>query len=104
MKKIAETLQNLAVKIDAKDVGVPVIAETSEKEQAAMASLLGTVYAWAAIIAVLVIVIAGYLYATSGGNAQQTKRAREAIIYAAVGLAIVLLAFVITQFVIGRFE
>jgi len=68
-----------------------------------IASVLNTVYLWAGIVAVLVIVVAGFFYITSGGNASNTKRAREAIIYAIVGLGVVLMAFVITQFVIGRF-
>lgn len=65
--------------------------------------VLTAVYFWAGVIAVLVIIIAGIMYTTSGGNATNTKRAREAIIYAIVGLIVIMMAFVITQFILGRF-
>ena len=68
-----------------------------------LANTLTTIYMWAGIIAVLVIIIAGIFYATSAGNATQTNRAREAILYAVVGLVFIMMAFVITQFVLGRF-
>ncbi len=70
---------------------------------AAIGGILTTVYAWAGIICVLVIVIAGLLYTTSAANPSHTKRAREAIIYAVVGLIVIMMAFVITQFILGRF-
>jgi len=85
-------------KIDAESIGVPITSP-----DVALGTILGTVYAWAGIICVLIIIIAGYFYVVSGGNASNTKRAREAIIGAVVGIIIILMAFVITQFVIGRF-
>lgn len=66
-------------------------------------NLLSTVYMWAGIVAVLVIVVAGFFYVTSQGDAAQTKRAKDAILGAVIGLIVVIMAFVITQFVIGRF-
>ncbi len=68
-----------------------------------IASILSTVYLWAGIVCVLIIVIAGYYYVTSSGDAAGIKRAKQAIIGACVGVIVVLLAFVITQFVLGRF-
>lgn len=66
-------------------------------------NVLNTVYTWAGIIAVMVIIIAGIFYATSTANPSQTKRARETILYAVVGLIVIIMAFVITQFVLGKF-
>lgn len=66
-------------------------------------NVLTIVYFWAGVIAVLVIIVAGFFYTTSVGNPVQTNRAREAIIYSIVGLVMVMMAFVITQFVLGRF-
>jgi hypothetical protein len=70
---------------------------------ATIGTILTTVYTIAGIACVLVIVIAGLLYTTSTANASHTKRAREAIIYAVVGLIVIIMAFVITQYVLGRF-
>lgn|SRR5690349_5346626 len=69
----------------------------------ALSNTLDTVYMWAGIIAVLAIVIAGILYTTSTANPSHTKQAREAIIYAVVGLIVIMMAFVITRFILGRF-
>ena len=87
-------------KIDPNSIG---LVSPTKDANAVLGTVLTTVYAWAGIIAVLVIVIAGYFYTTSNGDASQTKRAKDAILGACVGVIIVLMAFVITQFVLGRF-
>jgi hypothetical protein len=69
---------------------------------ALLPNVLTTVYTWAGIICVLIIIIAGYFYVTSNSDASQIKRAKDAIIGASVGIIVILMAFVITQFVIGR--
>ncbi len=51
------------------------------------------------IIAVVVIVIAGIMYATSGGNAEQTKKAKDAILYAVIGIIVAVMAYAIVGFV-----
>jgi uncharacterized membrane protein YagU involved in acid resistance len=70
---------------------------------AVLLNVLNTVYLWAGIICVVIIVIAGYIYVTSNGNAANIKRGKDAIMGAVIGLIFVMLAFTITQFVIGRF-
>lgn len=57
---------------------------------------LNGVYAVTAVIAVIVIVAAGLLFITSDGDPAKTSRAKNAIIYASVGLVIVGSAFIIT--------
>ena len=54
------------------------------------------------IIAVIVIVIAGIQYVTSGGNADQASKAKNAIIYAVVGIIIAVMAYAIVGFVVGN--
>lgn len=87
-------------KIDAGDIG---ITDPVTNANTAVAGILNTVYAWAGIICVIIIVIAGYLYVTANSNAQQIKRAKDAIVGAVIGLVIIMSAFLITTFVIGRF-
>ena len=55
-------------------------------------------------IAVIIIIVAGIFYATSNGNSNTVVKAKNTILYAVVGLVIVLLAFTITQFITGRFS
>jgi type IV secretory pathway VirB2 component (pilin) len=52
----------------------------------------------AGIIAVIVIIISGLKYITSGSNPQDANNAREGVLYAVVGLVIALLAQAIVQF------
>lgn len=66
--------------------------------------ILFTVYWVAGASAVIVIVVAGIFYAISQGEAAKIKRAKEAILYALVGLVVVMVAFVITNFIAGRFS
>lgn len=93
-------LYTLAVKIDPRDVGV----EEIRADDATVADILTTVYIWAGIIAVLVIVIAGYYFVLSRGDVNQISRAKNAIIAASAGLIIILLAFTITQFILGSID
>ena len=55
-------------------------------------------------IAVIVIIISGIRFTTSGGDAGQAKSAREGIIYAVVGLVVALLAFALVNFVIDSLK
>ena len=54
-------------------------------------------------IAVLIIVIAGFQFALSQGNQEKTKKARQTILYAVVGLVVAIFASVIVNFIIDNF-
>lgn len=68
-----------------------------------LANVLGIVYTVGGITAVITIIIAGYMYTISGGSPAEVEKSKNAILYAVIGLIIIGSAFVITQFVIGRF-
>ncbi len=55
-----------------------------------------------AIVAVIIIIIAGLTMTLSSGNSSQVQSSRDAIIYAAVALAVALLGKFIIWFVIGN--
>lgn len=55
------------------------------------------------VTAVIMIIVAGLRYITSGGDAANTKAARDTILYAVIGLVIVALAQVIVRFVLTQF-
>ncbi|NCQ54286.1 hypothetical protein COV88_03170 [Candidatus Saccharibacteria bacterium CG11_big_fil_rev_8_21_14_0_20_41_19] len=67
------------------------------------ASVLGMVYTAAGIIAVITIIIGGYMYTISGGSPGEVEKSKNTILYAVIGLIVIIGAFVITQFVLGRF-
>lgn len=54
------------------------------------------------VIAVLMIIFGGFRYITSGGNQENVKTAKNAIIYAIIGLIIVALAQIIVKFVLNQ--
>jgi len=56
----------------------------------------------AGVVAVIMIMIAGFTYVTAGGNAEDTKKARGRIIYAAVGLAVIALSWAIVRFITSK--
>lgn len=60
---------------------------------------LTIVYFVAGIVAVITLIIAGFLYATSAGDPGKAKTAKNAILYSVIGLIAVLLAFMITTYV-----
>lgn len=51
------------------------------------------------VVAIVMIIIGGIRYATSGGNADKVKTAKNTILYAVIGLAVALLALVIVNLV-----
>lgn len=67
-------------------------------------SALGLVYWIGGVIAVIVIIIAGYSYVTSAGDAGAITKAKNSILYGVIGLVVVLMAFVITRIVIGGIQ
>lgn len=64
---------------------------------------LNLAYFLAGIVAVVVIIVAGIMYATSAGDAGNVTKAKNLILYSIVGLVVIFAAFAITNFVIGRF-
>lgn len=56
----------------------------------------------AGVIAVIVIIIGGIRYTTSGGDAGNTKSAKNTILYAIIGLVVAIMSFAIVNFVLDR--
>lgn len=55
------------------------------------------------IAAVIMIILGGLKYITSGNNPQDVANARERIIYSLVALLVAAMAQVIVRYVVGRF-
>ncbi len=54
-------------------------------------------------ISVIMIIIGGIRYTTSNGDANNTKSAKDTILYSVVGLVVAILAYAIVNFVLGFF-
>ena len=53
------------------------------------------------ILAVIIVVIGGFEWMTAGGNTDGVDNAKKRILQGVTGMAIVLSAFAIAQFIIG---
>ncbi|MBR5389255.1 hypothetical protein IK146_01705 [Candidatus Saccharibacteria bacterium] len=56
----------------------------------------------AGILAVVMVIIGGVRYTTSGGNVNIVTKAKNTILYGIIGLVIAILAYAIVNFVIAR--
>lgn len=68
-----------------------------------MGIIINTLLYVIGIIAVIMIVVGGIRYSLSGGNASQIKEAKDAILYAVIGLIIAIMAYAIVNFVLRWF-
>jgi hypothetical protein len=71
-------------------------------DSSSVESVLRIVFGVLGAIALIIIIIAGIKFMTSQGNPDALTKARNTIIYAAVGLAVAVGAFSIVTFVVGR--
>ncbi len=63
--------------------------------------VLGSVLGFTGTIFFILVVYAGLMWMTAGGNEDRIKKARQILIAAIIGLVIVLSAYAITQFIGG---
>lgn len=68
------------------------------------AAILDILLRLAALLAVFYIVFAGVKYIQSQGQPDQTKKAKDALVNAIVGLVIAVTAAVLVSFIAGRFR
>lgn len=92
-------LLHLAQKINAGDLGIP-----DANADTLLSNGFNTVYFIAGALAVIVIIVSGIFYVISNGDAGRVAKAKNYLTYAIVGLIVVMLAWAITNFVIGRFN
>jgi hypothetical protein len=78
------------------DTGLPVVGASSAQLQQIIQIGLGI----AGAITVLVIIIAGLRFITAQGNPQEVAKARGTLLYAIIGLVIIMSAEAIVSFVL----
>ncbi len=54
-------------------------------------------------VSVIMIVVGGIRFATSNGNADQVKQAKNILLYAVIGLVVAIMAYAIVDFVVDAF-
>ena len=80
----------------------PVQVPQTDLTNSALQKNIQTALGIAAAIALLIIVISSFKMVISRGNAEAVAKARGAIIYATIGLVVMMSALGIVTFVVGR--
>jgi len=66
-------------------------------------NLVITIFSWlVGVVSVVMIIVGGFKYVTSGGESAGVTSAKNTILYAIVGLIIVAVAQIIVHFVLGN--
>ena len=66
----------------------------------AIRSIINLALSLIAMVAVIVIIIAGFRMVTGGGNADQIKKAKSSLVWAILGLVLALMSFSIVAIVV----
>ncbi len=94
---VTQVLKTLAqISIPEGDLNIPRAEPTSNT----VANVLTLVFGVLGAVSLLVIVASGMRFSLSRGNSESVAKARNGIIYSAVGLGISMLAFAIVRFVV----
>lgn len=65
-------------------------------------NILNGIIAVSGLVAVVFVIVGGIQYMTSAGDPGKTKKAKDTILYAVIGLVICVLAFAIVNFVVNN--
>jgi uncharacterized membrane protein YidH (DUF202 family) len=87
------------VRISESEIDIPL---TEAPDGSSINTVLQNVFLVGAGIAMIVIILAGIQFILSQGDPGKTAKARNTIIYAAIGLVLCALAFSIVRFVLGK--
>ena len=92
--------------LNANDLGVGAIQGEiklgSGDVRTTAARIINVALGFLGIIAVVIVLLGGFKYMISGGNEEKTHEAKQLIVAGIIGLAIILSAWAITSFVVGR--
>lgn len=75
--------------------------DTDNRFSTTLSNILSVMSYAVGVISVIVIMIGAIMYGVSTGDPQKTKRAKDAILFAVVGIVVALLGQAIVRFVIG---
>lgn len=93
-------LTQVAAQVDApksiRDASIPLT-------NSAVQNIFNVILALAGAVAVAFIVFGGIKYSLSQGDQNDVKAAKDTILYAIIGIVVVVIAFMLVNFVVGKF-
>lgn len=90
------------LKLGTSATGCGTSASSTDKVNALLQDIVNIFSAIVGVIAVIMIIVGGLRYITSGGDSSKVGTAKNTLIYAIIGLIIVALAQIIVHFVISK--
>ena len=78
------------------------VNEGSTNLEGDVKTILSAIIGVLGFVCVVVMIIGGFNYMTSSGDAGKVKKAKDTILYGLIGLVVCVLAFALVQFVIGN--
>lgn len=89
----------------AQSEGLEAVGDTSGLTTSSLPQVIGTIIsaflATLGVIFLIIIIYAGFLWMTAGGNPDQVDKAKKWMINATIGLVIMLASYAITQFIVN---
>lgn len=104
MEIIYYHLLNFAALLHKDDVNIPKDASGNPiaANTATIDTIMKVVFGFAGGIALIMIVIGGFKYIASLGNAQNVAKAKDTILYAVIGLVVCVIGYSIVSFVVNQ--
>lgn len=97
--ELMATAANRAVKIKTSDVNIPHVSSID-----VLSGVMSGIYVIVGAIAVVIIILSSFTFASGAYDPAKIAKAKNTILYSVVGLIVVIIAFAITQFILGRFK
>jgi len=93
------------IRTNTEEIGETVFGETTNTGDlltTRIANIIKVVLGFLGVVVVIIVIYAGFLWMTAGGTSEKVEKAKSWMINAVIGLAIILSAYAITDFVIQR--
>jgi heme O synthase-like polyprenyltransferase len=84
------------IKIDSHSVNIPQVTSVS-----VFNGVISGIYVIVGVVAVIIIILSSFTFASGSYDPAVIAKAKNTILYSVVGLIVVIIAFVITQFILG---
>ena len=101
MRNILRVLADVNVGAAFDDVNIPGKGQGAEAADMVLNNVLTVAFFALGVVGVIILIYGGIQFMISQGDAGKAQRARQTIIYAIIGIVIVIAAGAITNFVLG---
>lgn len=72
--------------------------------QQVVANIINIAFMAAGLVAVIYLIIGGFKYVTSGGNAEAIEGAKATILNAIIGLIVIFISFLLVNYILGAMD